>query len=143
MENIKARAKRLMDCFNLSIEGWEKIDAYQGSLCYVCRTKPVSGKRLATDHCHTTGLVRGLLCNHCNHLLGKIENALKRHPAKPERPEDQVQWISVILERIIQFLIYPPATKALGEETYGYAGRVGTKQHRKDVRRAAKLRDKS
>ncbi len=31
------------------------------------------------DHCHSTGLVRGVLHRGCNMFLGKIENNLKRN----------------------------------------------------------------
>ncbi len=30
---------------------------------------------LHIDHCHATGMIRGLLCEQCNYFLGKIENA--------------------------------------------------------------------
>jgi Recombination endonuclease VII len=30
---------------------------------------------LHIDHCHTTGKIRGLLCEGCNYILGQIENS--------------------------------------------------------------------
>ena len=134
MENIKARAKRLLDCFNLTIEDWEKINEYQKGLCFVCWNPQTSGKRLATDHDHDSALIRGFLCSHCNSLLGKIENALKRNPAKLP--------ILTALTRLIEYISSPPAPKALGREVYGYAGRVGTKKHRDHLRRVKKAAEK-
>ena len=43
----------------------------QGGRCAICDRKPA--KRLAVDHNHTTGEVRGLLCNPCNQLVGTVE----------------------------------------------------------------------
>lgn len=33
---------------------------------------------IAVDHCHTTGKVRGLLCNGCNTMLGILESVSER-----------------------------------------------------------------
>lgn len=48
----------------------------QGGRCAICRARPKS-KRLAVDHDHKTGAVRGLLCSRCNHeLMGSAWDSL-------------------------------------------------------------------
>lgn len=48
----------------------------QGGVCAICWQPPVT-KRLAVDHDHRTGQVRGLLCSRCNHdLLGAAHDSL-------------------------------------------------------------------
>lgn len=44
--------------------------AAQGGLCALCRRATGRTKRLARDHDHVTGEVRGLLCHPCNKILG-------------------------------------------------------------------------
>ena len=46
--------------------------AQQNGLCAICKRKPK--KKLGVDHCHVTGVVRGLLCNKCNSGLGFYED---------------------------------------------------------------------
>jgi len=46
----------------------------QDGSCAVCRKKPATH----VDHDHTTGNVRGILCNHCNMALGCMNDDPKR-----------------------------------------------------------------
>ena len=46
----------------------------QGCKCVICKTAlDASGGGTHTDHCHTTGKVRGLLCTNCNRGLGHFQ----------------------------------------------------------------------
>ncbi len=55
-----------------------------------------SGRDLSTDHDHKTGEVRGVLCKHCNDLLGRIHD----DPA--------------YFHRMIAYLKNPPAHRVVG-----------------------------
>lgn len=50
----------------------------QGGKCALCERAVVT-RTPCLDHCHTTGVVRGVLCRGCNAQLGKIENNLLRN----------------------------------------------------------------
>lgn len=59
-------------------EQYESMHKLQGGVCKICgRPEPASGRRLAVDHDHRTGEVRGLLCTKCNTTVGWVE----MHPA--------------------------------------------------------------
>jgi len=130
---LKAWAKRLWDNYKLTPEMWKSIYDYQGGVCWVCGRPESTGKRLAVDHSHLDGLIRGLLCSKCNPLLGKIENAFIRLGMK-----NMGLNLVVIVRKIGAYVLEPPATKALGAPVYGYAGRVGTKKHRKMLKKLKK-----
>lgn len=49
----------------------------QGGVCYICQGPEIGGRRLAVDHCHYTGKVRGLLCARCNRAIGMLEDSLE------------------------------------------------------------------
>ena len=111
----KARSKRLKDFFNLTEEEWQRISDYQKAVCAICEKKQKSGKRLACDHDHLSGLIRGHLDSQCNRLLGKVER----------------QWTIAQIKTVIEYLLHPPAVRVLGKEVYTFPGRLGTKRHRK------------
>lgn len=113
---------------------------HQRGVCAVCREpQPISkkgkSKRLATDHDHVSGEIRGLLCSRCNPLLGKIENAFVRYGLS------KVDGLTVLIvvARLLDYMTNPPARYALGKVTLGFPGRVGTKAHRDWIRAAAGL----
>lgn len=70
----KVRAMRLKAKYGMTTQEWDTMFAAQGSVCAnsACRaTEPGGGKNTwHTDHCHTTGKVRGILCHCCNLMLG-------------------------------------------------------------------------
>jgi len=49
--------------------------AQQDGKCAICGTKS-TGKRKSfhVDHCHKTGVVRGLLCGNCNSGIGNLRD---------------------------------------------------------------------
>lgn len=46
----------------------------QGSKCAICHSKSTSGKGWHVDHCHKTKKVRGILCAHCNLMIGHAKD---------------------------------------------------------------------
>jgi len=46
----------------------------QKGLCAGC-LEPLAKVKECLDHCHKTGQVRGLLCDHCNAALGRLKDS--------------------------------------------------------------------
>ena len=69
--------KKLQRAYGISYQEYLYMLETQGGCCAICGTND-TGKRkaFAVDHCHTTGLVRGLLCNGCNTGIGLLKEDL-------------------------------------------------------------------
>jgi hypothetical protein len=52
--------------YGLAPGEYDALYSYQQGRCYICRRAKGKTKRLAVDHDHKTGKVRGLLCGPCN-----------------------------------------------------------------------------
>lgn len=68
----KGREMRLIKQYGITLADYEGRLAAQGSVCAICRKPPEEGVNLVVDHCHETGIVRGLLCDGCNFALGRL-----------------------------------------------------------------------
>lgn len=64
IRRIKLKAR-----YNLTPEQYDAILLAQGGGCATCHRVV---KRFHVDHCHLTGVVRGILCPSCNRALGLI-----------------------------------------------------------------------
>lgn len=55
---------------------FEELVAAQGDRCAICGTSEVggNGSRWHVDHCHSTGVIRGLLCMKCNLGIGYLDD---------------------------------------------------------------------
>ena len=59
--------------YGISTNEYDAMHKAQGGVCAICQLSS-SGSRLAVDHCHSSGAVRGLLCFDCNSSLGKFRD---------------------------------------------------------------------
>lgn len=73
----------LRQVYKLSIEEYKSMIEKQDNKCKICgneeKRKSVSEKvapRLCIDHCHKTGVIRGLLCHECNKGLGAFKDSI-------------------------------------------------------------------
>lgn len=66
------RKVALKKLYGITPERYSKMLQEQGGKCAICGGLPIQ-KRLAVDHDHETGKVRGLLCACCNMSLGQFE----------------------------------------------------------------------
>lgn len=85
--------------YGISAEEYDAIYKAQGGRCAICRRATGRARRLAVDHNHKTGEVRGLLCKPCNSYgIGMFAR---------DDPE--------VLDRAADYLRNPPARDVLRE----------------------------
>ena len=88
------RRSLLKKRYGITPEQYDEIFKRQGGVCAICLAPPGDqGNRLAVDHCHSTGTVRGLLCFKCNTFLGRIDDS-------PEAAQRVVAYLLGRLQRV-------------------------------------------
>jgi hypothetical protein len=110
------RNTHLRGLYGITAAEYETLLVAQGGLCAICK-KPPRSYRLAVDHDHRSGVIRGLLCNHCNlRVIGKATSATTYRQA-------------------IAYLETPPAFAVIGERAV--PKRVPPSRRKKRRRKAA------
>jgi len=89
------RDSRFLRLYGITLDEYEERLAAQGGVCARCGQEP-GQLRLAVDHCHVTGAVRGLLCGSCNTYLGRLE-------ANVDRLVDDLRYLQISEKLIDNF----------------------------------------
>lgn len=88
---------RLGSVYGITLQQYDALFDAQDGACAICAGRPRT-QRLAVDHDHRTGMVRGLLCKRCNHkMLG----------GSGDNPD--------LLRRAAVYLDNPPAFAIIGQ----------------------------
>lgn len=67
--------RRLRSNFGLTSAEYDAMLSEQGGVCRLCGGTNTDGRRLAVDHNHETGAIRGLLCGNCNRAIGLLRDS--------------------------------------------------------------------
>ena len=66
----RERERYFFNKYGLSLEEIQLMIAIQDHKCAICKKKT----DLVVDHCHSTDVVRGMLCQKCNRALGQFDD---------------------------------------------------------------------
>lgn len=61
--------------YSITQNGFDSILKIQNNCCDICKNILVKGQGTHIDHDHTTGKIRGILCNPCNRALGYFKDS--------------------------------------------------------------------
>lgn len=70
----RVRFNRVKKAYGISSEQYLKLIIEQNNCCDICKKPLDNGKHTCVDHNHSTGAVRGILCNNCNFILGHAKD---------------------------------------------------------------------
>lgn len=119
----KLKDKRLQKEYNITLEERNKVEEFQKHCCAICKkSHNLKGEKLTlyVDHCHKSGLDRGLLCYMCNKGIAIFRD-------NPEK-----------LKNAFEYFQNNPFTTVLGEPRLCVPGRIGTKKRAKIMKKLAR-----
>lgn len=60
--------------YGITLEDYNSKHKAQEGKCAICGGVNANGRNLSVDHCHTTKVIRDLLCMQCNFMLGNAKD---------------------------------------------------------------------
>lgn len=74
-EKIKKYRRKsiIKNIYGLTEKQYIDLLSSQNNCCAICKSSEASVRTFHVDHCHKTGLVRGLLCHYCNTAIGLLK----------------------------------------------------------------------
>jgi hypothetical protein len=63
--------------YGITLEQRIELFNQQGKACAICKTTSSAGRGFHLDHCHATKKVRGILCHHCNLMIGQAKDRVE------------------------------------------------------------------
>lgn len=70
----RRRATVIKARYGVTADRYDQMMQEQGGVCAICEMPNTNGRRLAIDHDHKTGVIRGLLCGTCNTSIGHAKD---------------------------------------------------------------------
>lgn len=73
-DRVGHNIRKRLSFFKISQEEYDTLFERANNLCEICEaSESAAGRPLGIDHCHSSGKIRGVLCNKCNWLIGAAQ----------------------------------------------------------------------
>lgn len=74
-DGLDSSERAKVKSYGITPDVYLKMRDKQECKCKICgKTEEDNGRALCIDHCHTTNVVRGLLCDNCNRGIGFLND---------------------------------------------------------------------
>lgn len=80
------RKHELKKKYNMTPDDWEDMYQDQSGCCATCGLALAYCLNVCVDHCHKSGVVRGILCGRCNKALGLLDDS-------PETLKNMIEYL--------------------------------------------------
>ena len=84
--NFNRKYRLIKDLYGLDYNQYQTMLTEQNHSCTICN---IVMKKPVVDHCHSTGKVRSLLCQHCNSMIGFAKENINTLKSAIKYLEDQ------------------------------------------------------